>query len=30
LSAGSCALIANDKAPRQVEEVPVVLLDDLP
>jgi len=29
METGSCALITNDKALRQVEEIPVVLLDDL-
>ena len=30
LESGSCALITNDKALRRVDEVPIVLLDDLP
>ena len=30
MESGSCALITNDKALRRVDEVPIVLLDDLP
>ena len=30
LQAGSCALITNDRALGRVDEVPIVLLDDLP